>query len=50
MEDIEEDSLSNEYQIQNWKARAIRAEAILNELRGKIDSTIYKDAVAKASG
>ena len=37
----------NEYQIQNWKARATRAEAILNELRNTVDSTKYKDAVAK---
>jgi hypothetical protein len=43
----EEDSSLSEYQISNWKERALRAERILNELRTKIDSTVYKDAVAK---
>ena len=44
----EDDSLLKEYEIQNWKTRALRAEHILHELHGKIDSTVYKDAVANA--
>jgi hypothetical protein len=48
--DIGHDSILSEYQISNWKERALRAERILDELRTKIDSTVYKDAVAKVDG
>ena len=40
----------SEYEAQNWQTRALRAEAVLHELRGKIDSTVLKDAMAKVDG